>query len=61
LGLSIMQERADDVNAHLTIHSRLEAGTDVRVSWTHPEAPRDQAAAHPVQSSNGSSSPDARP
>jgi PAS domain S-box-containing protein len=69
LGLSIMQERADDVHAQLTIHSRLEAGTDVRVSWTQPDAARDAtrdgahdpSTSRPGPSSNGSSAPDARP
>lgn len=38
LGLSIMQERAADVEATLTIESQEGAGTRVTVSWTAPHS-----------------------
>jgi signal transduction histidine kinase len=34
LGVGIMRERAEEVGARITIHSRPGAGTDVQVDWT---------------------------
>lgn len=35
LGLGIMRERARDIGASLTTHSRIDRGTDVSVVWTN--------------------------
>ncbi len=55
LGLTIMQERADDIGASLSLGSTLGEGTEVSVSWTAGhEAPHDDSKRGGAATSAGS-------